>query len=101
MPESTPAAPEPIDDGISEAPETPVGEASGVGEAPSGAPDKPTHGPGSPSPDGPQRPAPPTPPTAPTVPADPAPAGGRGGCMSMVLGVFMLLAVLLGIATQL
>lgn len=99
MPESTPAAPEPNDDGISEAPETPEGEASGVGEAPSGAPDKPSSGPGSPSPDGPRRP---TPPTVPTVPAEPVPTGGgRGGCMSMVLGVFMLVAVLLGIAGQL
>jgi hypothetical protein len=35
------------------------------------------------------------------VPADPAPTGGRGGCMSMILGIFMLVAALLGIAFQL
>ncbi|MET7421655.1 hypothetical protein [Dactylosporangium sp. NPDC005555] len=98
MPESTPAAPEPIDDGLSEAPDTPEGEASGVGQAPSGGPDRPTTGPGSPSPDGPQRPAPPTVP-GPPAPA-PAPAGGKGGCLSMVLGLIVLVAALLGIAAQ-
>ncbi|MEV0126904.1 hypothetical protein AB0H83_00330 [Dactylosporangium sp. NPDC050688] len=98
MPESTPAAPEPIDDGISEAPEAPEGEASGVGQAPSGAPEKPSTGPGSPSPDGPQRPT--TPPTVPAPPT-PAPAGGRGGCMTMVLSLIVLTAAFLGIASQL
>jgi hypothetical protein len=104
VPESTPATPEPIDAGLSEAPETPEGEAAGVGQAPSGAPDKPTSGPGSPTPDGPQRPDNPTAPTTPTAPGTPtgpAPTGGgRGGCMTMVLTLVMLVAALLGVASQ-
>ncbi|GAA0721580.1 hypothetical protein Drose_07795 [Dactylosporangium roseum] len=81
MPDSTtPAAPEPLDEGNSAAP------AAGTPASPStGGPD---------GRDAPESPAAPEPPAQPS-------GTGRGGCMTTMIGLFVFIAALLGIATQL
>ncbi|GGM19888.1 hypothetical protein ACFFX1_37840 [Dactylosporangium sucinum] len=84
MPDTTPASPGPDDDG-----------SGGVSPAPTdGTPASPTA-----RPDGPDAPTPP--PAAPTAPGSASTGGGRGGCMTAMIGLFVFIAALLGIATQL
>ncbi|GAA2603806.1 hypothetical protein GCM10010399_38450 [Dactylosporangium fulvum] len=91
MPDSTtPASPEPTDEGNSTAPDT----SAGVSSAPTAGT------PASPSTGGPDGPDAPEPPTAPAPPAQPS-GTGRGGCMTTMIGLFVFIAALLGIATQL
>ena len=87
MPDSpTPATPEPADAGISAAPEEPAADTSETPDSPGpAAPDAPVGAPSE---------------TAP-APSSTAPAGGRGGCMTTMIGLFVLVAALFGLATQL
>ncbi|WP_238013020.1 hypothetical protein KZZ52_07320 [Dactylosporangium sp. AC04546] len=79
MPDTTPASPGPEDG------------SGGLSPAPTdGTPASPTS-----RPDGPDSPTPPAP--APSAPS----GGGRGGCMTAMIGLFVFVAALLGIATQL
>ncbi|MEV8513030.1 hypothetical protein [Dactylosporangium sp. NPDC051484] len=90
MPDSTtPASPEP--DGSAGIHSTP---ASGTPASPS------DHGPSGP--DAPNSPPAPQEPQLPP-PAEPSgnTASGRGGCMTAMIGLFVFIAAVLGIATQL
>jgi hypothetical protein len=86
----TPLTPQPPNDGISAAPDetpaTPTRPGAEPPEAPAGSPTETV---------------PPAAPTAPGAPAGGAPAGGRGGCMTAMIGLFVFIAALLGLVTQL
>jgi hypothetical protein len=90
-------------------PPTPQSADSGLSAAPSDPGPGPSPTPASPGPDTPEAPvgspsgvAPPPAPGDPSVSGGAAPSrGGRGGCMSTMIGLFMVLAALLGLITQL
>ncbi|GAA2390167.1 hypothetical protein [Dactylosporangium salmoneum] len=76
-------------------------DSAGSHAIPSGTPDSPPeHGQGgreAPTPPAPQEPQGPPP----TQPSATSSGGGRGGCMTAMIGLFVFIAALLGIATQL
>src|SRR5687767_7927809 len=102
--ESTPATPEPPSDGVSAAPDEPVAAAAEPVTPGSETPTPPGPAP-EPSRDQANKTPPANPPgtSGPGLEAPDAPSGGggRGGCMATMMGLFLVLAALLGIATQL